>query len=348
MARGRAPGEARDSLTSRLEWRPSTSGGERSRWWARRAAMTVRSRRRPEPSPQGRRQPAAYMERQTAPARAPPAAWSAIVEEARRARPLCSPARRSAVQTRLAPARAPERTAQRWQAGHQYVVRLSSPWPCERMRAGGAAARARRAGPAVDLRGTRSWRPLRADCCMSGRTPRTTASASSSLTSRQPAATGRRRPASSPRTSRSCRCRRRCAGPAGRRRACAWGRPRAGGAGSAPRRTVARRRGRGRARARRGSLRTRAAVMSSSTGPLNWTTSSSPCRSTSHAERGERGQRSPRRSTRHAPVMRRCEWIDEAALEAQQQVLAGGVGGLERGARRGARASGRGRSAGAA
>ena len=45
----------------------------------------------------------------------------------------------------------------------------------------------------------------------------------------------------------------------------------------------------------------------------------------SQARRGERGQRAPASSTRQDPVMRRCEWIVEAALEAQEQVLAVGV-----------------------
>ena len=39
--------------------------------------------------------------------------------------------------------------------------------------------------------------------------------------------------------------------------------------------------------------------------------------------------------------MRRCEWIVEAALEAQEQVLAVGVDRAHRAARPGARASGR-------
>ena len=71
----------------------------------------------------------------------------------------------------------------------------------------------------------------------------------------------------------------------------------------------------------RGSVRTRVAVISSSTGPLNCTTSSSPCRRTSQAERGERGQRSPRLSTRQAPVMRRCEWMTSPPSKRSRRCL---------------------------
>ena len=140
--------------------------------------------------------------------------------------------------------------------------------------------------------------------------PRTTASASSSLDVARAGATGRRRRASTPRTSRSCRCRRRCAGRAGRRRGCASGRPRAAGAGTWPRRTAPPRRGPGPRPAMRGSLRTRVAVINSSTGPLNWTTvvvaaaDDEPRRSAASAASAPR-----RASTRHVPVMRRCEWM---------------------------------------
>ena len=69
-------------------------------------------------------------------------------------------------------------------------------------------------------------------------------------------------------------------------------------------------------------MRTRVAVMSSSTGPLNWTTSCSPRRTTSQADRGERGQRSP--GPQDAPRARHAQVRvdDEPALEAQEQVLA--------------------------
>ena len=49
--------------------------------------------------------------------------------------------------------------------------------------------------------------------------------------------------------------------------------------------------------------------------------------------RGERRQRGRRRSTRHEPVIRRCEWMRQAALEAQEEVLAVGVDRAHRAAR---------------
>ena len=145
-----------------------------------------------------------------------------------------------------------------------------------------------------------------------------------------------------------CRARRPCAGPGARRRSAASGRPRAGGAGSA-RASNSGARTSGPSAASRWSKRARDAVMQLEHRAVEL-----------HdlvAVRAEHEPRAPRRAppalrraanTPHQPVIRRCEWIVEVALEADEQVLAVRVDRVDPRARRGARASGPGRSAGAA
>ena len=99
----------------------------------------------------------------------------------------------------------------------------------------------------------------------------------------------------------------------------ASGRPRAGGAGSARRRTRAARMS-GPSAASRWSKRVRDSVISSSTGPSNWTTSRSPRRSTSQA-RARRARQRRRRRTRHEPVIRRCEWIVRSPSKRRNRCL---------------------------
>ena len=180
---------------------------------------------------------------------------------------------------------------QLWHPGHQYVVRLSSPWP--RARDAPAAARAGAAGAVVDLAVAASGCRRAPTPACAGAVARTIAQRLVVADRRRPGATGRPRPASSPRPSRGCRCRRSCAGRAARRRSGASGRPRAAAAGRAPRRSSSARRCRGRARARRRSKRRRVSVSSSSTGPSNCTTSWPSRAMTSHARRGARCQRAP-------------------------------------------------------
>ena len=123
------------------------------------------------------------------------------------------------------------------------------------------------------------------------------------------AATGRCPARSSPRPSTGCRCRRACAGRAARRRSGASGRPRAGGAGTAARRTRARGCP-GPRPAIRWSKRVRESVISSSTGPSNCTTSPSP-RAQDEPRPAAASGASAARACRcpTTPVMRRCEWI---------------------------------------
>ena len=71
---------------------------------------------------------------------------------------------------------------QRWHPGHQYVVRLSSPWPRARMRVAPQRGQGC-AGVAVDDLEARPACRRAADSCMRGRVARTIASASSSATS---------------------------------------------------------------------------------------------------------------------------------------------------------------------
>ena len=107
-----------------------------------------------------------------------------------------------------------------------------------------------------------------------------------------PAATGRSPPPSSPRPSRCSRSRRRCADRAARRRSRGSGRRRAAAPGTGRSRTGSASTS-GPSAASRWSKRARLSVISSSTGPSNWTTWWPPRSSTSHARRGERPHRRP-------------------------------------------------------
>ncbi len=191
-------------------------------------------------------------------------------------------------------------------------------------RARGCAPGRRSAGtggrPCRRSRRNTSWRPCSADSCINGRTPCTTASASSSLTSavRRQGSMPARQHASDfqklPMPATTCWSR--STSPSAREGSSSRNRRRnrASSNGRAATRS-------GPSDARRGSPRTLAAVSSSSTGPLNWTTSTSPRRSTSHAARVDRGQRSPRRITHHAPVMRRCEWTRRPPSKRRSRCL---------------------------
>ena len=179
-----------------------------------------------------------------------------------------------------------------------------------------AAAGAGAAGLVVDLRAARAL-PERGPtpACAGGRRRRSRSPPRRSC--RRCGATGRSAPPSRPPPSTGCRCRRRSAGRARRRRSGAWGRPRGGGGGSARSRTVAPRMS-GPRPAIRWSMRVRESVISSSTGPLNWTTALPPRRIESQAAR--EGRRSAS-STRQEPVMRRCEWIVRSLAKRMNRCL---------------------------
>ena len=124
---------------------------------------------------------------------------------------------------------------QAWHAGtpvgRAVVVALAA-------RADRACRSGGRAGRALVHPGRRADRPPRGRLrCISGRSSRTTASASSSLSVAQPAPGVEPRRGSSPRPSTCCRCRRRCAGRAARRRSRGSGRRCAAGPGRAARRS---------------------------------------------------------------------------------------------------------------
>ena len=131
----------------------------------------------------------------------------------------------------------------------------------------------------------------------------------SSSAPRRGATTGRASPPRASRTPRCSRCRRRETGPGASRRGCAWESARRSRTSIAPRS--------GGTPRMSGPSRARARVWSSSTGPPQRTASCSVPRSRSH------GCRAPRRraAARPAPVIRRCERRDDAALEAEHEVL---------------------------
>ena len=133
---------------------------------------------------------------------------------------------------------------------------------------------------------------------------------------RGPAATGRCRPRSSPRSSTGSRCRRSSAGRAARRRSRASGPRGAAGAGT-PASSSSGARMSGPSAASRWSKRVRDSVISSSTGPRSWITSCPPLRITSQAEDGA----GPSGRTRQEPVMRRCEWITRSPSKRRKRCL---------------------------
>ena len=112
-----------------------------------------------------------------------------------------------------------------------------------------------------------------------------------------------------------------CAGRAARRRSAASGRPRAGAAGTRSRSSSGARMS-GPSPARRWSKRVRDSVISSSTGPSNWTTSRAAAAQHEPGARGGRAASAARRSsTRHEPVMRRCEWIVRPPSKRRKRCL---------------------------
>ena len=208
-------------------------------------------------------------------------------------------------------------SADRWAPVGRAVVVALAPGPNE---SGSTAARTREPRLVVDGP-VAVCRPWAADCCMSGRTARTTATASSSLTP----ASGRHgsMPASQQPSDfqklpmPATMCWSSSASPSVLRRVVL-------AQAAKVLRLVERpptRRGPGRGPPGADPPRTRIAVRSSSTGPLNWTTSSSPRRTTSQAERGERGQRWPLGSTLHVPVMRRWEWMTSPPSKRRSRCL---------------------------
>ena len=201
---------------------------------------------------------------------------------------------------------------------------MSSHWPrariARRRSAGRGARRGRRsAGSASWLAVARGLLHARADGARRSRAP--------PRRTPRPARAPRvdAAPRSSPRPSTGCRSRRSCAGRAARRRSGASGRPRAAGAGTRASSSSGARMS-GPRPARRWSKRVRDVGHQLEHRPVELQRPRARRgAATSQALRG-RGQRPPSR-TRHEPVMRRCEWIDEVALEAQEQVLAVGVDG---------------------
>ena len=200
---------------------------------------------------------------------------------------------------------------------HQYVSRLSSPWP--RLRIGapqrGQGRPAFAVHDAVQVlhpvqRGLLHPRARRADdrqrlvvADRARRPPRVD-----------------RAPRSSPRTSTGCRSPRSCAGRAARRRSRASGRRRAGARGTPARRA----RARGcPARASPGAGRSACATRSAARAPARRTGRPRPScvRSTSQARRCARRQRWPSRYVPQEPVMRRCEWIARSPSKCTKRCL---------------------------